>query len=271
MPPHALITLAFALPPADAALGGDIEQLVGSYSKRHAITPRTKRSVWRSHCMDAVGFRLCFTPLAGVLFTVPSRYCALSVRTSSLPWTVGGPASHRISRVRWYSRSVLCTTVRQRTGLSPAVGRCSNRFRCRTWWQRPGWPPGGTSHNPSVARRPCLARRWFRQQPVSLATTPGGVVFPRGTEMFQFPRFPPPTWRCAAITLRGLPHSETVGSVGGSPSPTLSLLTGVLHRLVLPRHSPTAPSVLPGLWHLGCQKMVLDYKTLDPMNRSACS
>ena len=113
-----------------------------------------------------------------------------------------------------------------------------------------------------------MARRWFGQQPVSLATTPGGVVFPRGTEMFQFPRFPPPIWRCAAITLRGLPHSETVGSMGGSPSPTLSLLTGVLHRLVLPRHSPTAPSVLPGLWHLGCQKMVLDYKTLDPMNRS---
>jgi hypothetical protein len=54
--------------------------------------------------MDAVGFRYYFTPLAGVLFTVPSRYCALSVTTSSSPWTVVGPASHRISRVRWYSR-----------------------------------------------------------------------------------------------------------------------------------------------------------------------
>jgi hypothetical protein len=54
--------------------------------------------------MDAVGFRLCFTPLTGVLFTVPSRYCALSVTTSSSPWTVVGPASHRIARVRWYSR-----------------------------------------------------------------------------------------------------------------------------------------------------------------------
>ena len=54
--------------------------------------------------MDAVGFRYYFTPLAGVLFTVPSRYCALSVTTSSSPWTVVGPASHRISRVRWYLR-----------------------------------------------------------------------------------------------------------------------------------------------------------------------
>jgi hypothetical protein len=142
--------------------------------------------------MDAVGFRLSFTPLTGVLFTVPSRYCALSVRPSSLPWTVGGPASHRITRVRWYSRTVPCACGVGRTGLSPAVGRCSNRFRQLSPSQCPGWPPGGTSHNPSAATRPCLARRWFRQQPVSLATTPGGVVSPRGTEMFQFPRFPPP-------------------------------------------------------------------------------
>ncbi len=55
--------------------------------------------------MDAVGFRVYFTPLAGVLFTVPSRYCALSVTTSILPWTVVGPASHQITRVWWYSRS----------------------------------------------------------------------------------------------------------------------------------------------------------------------
>ena len=51
-------------------------------------TPKGTRSPWYpripygSHCMDAGGFRLCFTPLAGVLFTVPSRYCALSVTTS---------------------------------------------------------------------------------------------------------------------------------------------------------------------------------------------
>src|SRR4028119_1304993 len=54
--------------------------------------------------MDACGFRIYFTPLAGVLFTVPSRYCTLSVMSCSLPWTVVGPASHQISRVWWYSR-----------------------------------------------------------------------------------------------------------------------------------------------------------------------
>ena len=58
--------------------------------------------------MDAVGFRLYFTPLTGVLFTVPSRYCALSVTTSRLSWTVVSPASHGISRVPWYSRTLRC-------------------------------------------------------------------------------------------------------------------------------------------------------------------
>jgi hypothetical protein len=53
--------------------------------------------------MDAVGFRIYFTPLAGVLFTVPSRYSALSVTTSRLAWTVVRPDSHRIARVPWYS------------------------------------------------------------------------------------------------------------------------------------------------------------------------
>ncbi len=46
------------------------------------------------------------------------------------------------------------------------------------------------SHNPNYATRACLARSWFRHQPVSLATTPGGFSFPPGTEMFQFPDLP---------------------------------------------------------------------------------
>ena len=33
----------------------------------------------------------------------------------------------------------------------------------------------------------------------------------------------------------------------GCRSPPLSPLSGVLHRLVVPRHPPTAHSVLPGL------------------------
>jgi hypothetical protein len=44
-------------------------------ARRQAVAEAT----WPFDCMQAIGFRVYFTPLAGVLFTVPSRYCALSV------------------------------------------------------------------------------------------------------------------------------------------------------------------------------------------------
>ncbi len=53
--------------------------------------------------MEAHDFRVYFTPLAGVLFTVPSRYCALSVAACSLPWTVVSPASDQVLRAWPYS------------------------------------------------------------------------------------------------------------------------------------------------------------------------
>ena len=107
MPQDALFTLAFALPPAVTTLSGR------HLSTRRVILQKARdhpsaEALSGSHCMDAVGFRLSFTPLTGVLFTVPSRYCALSVTTSRLSWTVVSPASHGISRVPWYSRTLRC-------------------------------------------------------------------------------------------------------------------------------------------------------------------
>jgi hypothetical protein len=43
--------------------------------------PAPKRLGRRLH--GSIRFQVCFTPLAGVLFTVPSRYCALSVAVCS--------------------------------------------------------------------------------------------------------------------------------------------------------------------------------------------
>ncbi len=51
------------------------------------------------------------------------------------------------------------------------------------------WTAGLTT--PPTQRLSALTRRWFRQRPVSLATTPGGLLLPQGTKMFQFPWFPP--------------------------------------------------------------------------------
>ncbi len=94
--------------------------------------------------MDASGFRLYFTPLAGALFTVPSRYCALSVTTSRLSWTVVRPASHGISRVPWYSRWVSQPSHRR-------VPDCH-----RLWWTIPG---PSTQVRSTAARDAPLATR----------------------------------------------------------------------------------------------------------------
>src|SRR5918998_6551753 len=94
---NALFTLGFPRAPAVAALTGPrlvTRRVILQKARDH----RGCKQPYGSHCMDAGGFRLYFTPLAGVLFTVPSRYCALSVTTSILPWTVVGPASHQIAR-----------------------------------------------------------------------------------------------------------------------------------------------------------------------------
>ena len=52
-----------------------------------------------------IGFQVLFHSPPGVLFTFPSQYYALSVHISVSPWRVVPPASHRVSRVPWYSGS----------------------------------------------------------------------------------------------------------------------------------------------------------------------
>lgn len=55
------------------------------------------------------------------------------------------------------------------------------------------------------------------------------------------------------MTAQGLPHSEGTGSQPDCGSPVVSLLVYVLHRLIVPRHPPTAHHVLPGHGSLGAR------------------
>src|SRR4028118_1509422 len=55
------------------------------------------------------------------------------------------------------------------------------------------------------------------------------------------------------MTAQGLPHSEWTGSQPDCGSPVVSLLVYVLHRLIVPRHPPTAHHVLPGHGSLGAR------------------
>jgi hypothetical protein len=72
--------------------------------------------------------------------------------------------------------------------------------------------------------------------------------FPRGTEMFQFPRFASPTYRFSrrsvGITPRGFPHSGIRGSQPACGSPRLFAACHALHRFLAPRHPPSALSEL---------------------------
>jgi hypothetical protein len=70
------------------------------------------------------------------------------------------------------------------------------------------------------------------------------ISTPRGTKMFQFPRFPrrPYGFRpaCGGITPRALPHSGIPGSTPAGGSPRLIAAYHALRRLLAPRHPPCA-------------------------------
>jgi hypothetical protein len=94
------------------------------------------------------------------------------------------------------------------TGLSPAMVRHPRRFphpNWHCWWAD---RPTGRSHNPDAATTVTLTRHRFRQEPVSLATTPGAIVFPPATEMFQFTGCPLPSRECHAMAWRVAPFGN---------------------------------------------------------------
>jgi hypothetical protein len=102
---NALFRLAFTAAPAVAALT-EPRTVTRRIILQKARCHPTSKLVSGSNGMQAHDFRFYFTPLAGVLFTVPSRYCALSVAACSLPWTVVSPASDQVLRARPYSGNI---------------------------------------------------------------------------------------------------------------------------------------------------------------------
>ena len=74
------------------------------------------------------------------------------------------------------------------------------------------------------------------------------LSFPPGTEMVHFPGFARARlWIHRAVRRfyqRGFPHSDIPGSKVACTSPRLIAACHVLHRLLLPRHSPCALSSL---------------------------
>ncbi len=102
--------------------------------------------------------------------------------------------------------------------------------------------------NPASATATTLARMQFRLVPVRspLLGESRLISTPRGTKMFQFPRFPREPYgfgsACRGITPCALPHSGILGSMPADGSPRLLAVCHALHRLLAPRHPPYALS-----------------------------
>jgi hypothetical protein len=141
---------------------------------------------------------------------------------------VVAPASRRVARARRYSGK---RPTRGRADdyaavtLSGAAFQSASSDASRAWRGRTA--PSGLSLQPHDRNGCLLATVVVWAHPGSLATTTGMLSLPRGTEMFQFPRCPPPL--AVSVGTDGLPHSEIVGSQPARGSPT--------HIAALPRPS----------------------------------
>jgi hypothetical protein len=141
---------------------------------------------------EAHGFRLSFTPLAGVLFTVPSRYWSPIGRKRSLALD-GGPPRFRPDSA---CRAVL-TQRAHSDQITVAYGaltpsghpfqQCSagHPLQARMLPHPPARP--SYPHTAPPAGSPAA---WVWAAPRSLAATKGILSLPPGTQMFHFPGCP---------------------------------------------------------------------------------
>jgi hypothetical protein len=187
---HRPFGLAFAPAPAVPALASPrltTRRLILQKARRHRVTPCSDR-------LEAHGFRLSFTPLDGVLFTVPSRYWFPIGRLRYLALGGGPPR---------FPPDITCPAV-----LTLRMHRCSNAVTYgaltrsgRPFQQRSvdvgstrrgvGRPLPCSRSSPMTAAPTSSYAATVWAPPRSLAATQGIVSVPAGTEMFQFPTCPP--------------------------------------------------------------------------------
>ncbi len=219
--------------------------LAGSFYKRHAVSAAAASENARNAALRllvSAGFQGLFHPPRGVLFTFPSRYSFAIGGQGIRPWRVVPPASHRISRAPWYSGTVDPTTPWPPVayGTLTLSGGPFQSLRARP--HRVAVCDLATTTDAALttpAPPPRERDAWFGLIPVRSPLLRDSLLIPlpRGTEMFQFPRFPSVRLciqrRSRPHHGRGLPHSE---------------FDWLIARLQLPSHvSPlSAPFFGPG-------------------------
>jgi hypothetical protein len=143
-----------------------------------------------------IRFQKLFTPLAGVLFTFPSRYwftIGYQVVFSLGRWSSRFPTGFLVSRCTQEPPTVRLDVVYAAITL---FGRPSQAVRLSA--RCPSLPLPKQLDGPTTRyvqrRQACIHTVWA--VPRSLATTSGIsdlISFPKGTEMFQFPSFATPS------------------------------------------------------------------------------
>jgi hypothetical protein len=159
-------------------------------------------------------------------------------------WSPQLPAGFPVSRgTRVHDQPIASPSP---TGLSPSSACLPRQLGSPTLLGRVAAANPTMPHNPEAATAAALARPRFGLNPVRspLLGVSRLIPLPRGTKMFQFPRFPSYTYEFSArwrgITHAGLPHSEIRGSTLVDSSPRLFAVPRVLHRPLAPRHPPRA-------------------------------
>ena len=238
--------LAFAPAPPDSRLSLAIANNSSAHSTKGTPSPGLPRRQPSSDRPGAHGFRISFTPLTGVLFTVPSRYWFTIGRRGCLAlgggpprfppnptwWAVLTRPGHPAPPAVAYGTLTLSGDPFQR---SSADGDSSGARPL------PGSPPRPSYPRPASAAACATGRVWAL--PLSLAATRGLLSLPRGTEMFQFPRFPPSDSR---RTAPGLAPGQ-VAPFGYPRITGCQRLPGAFRRVATPflgprrhRHPPCA-------------------------------
>ena len=156
---------------------------------------------------EAHGFRFCFTPRQGVLFTVPSRYWCTIGRRGYLALGRGRPCFPPDfacpAVLTFMTHPAGCpVTYRTLTFSGPlfqygsARSTNSRRGPCRVL------PPSRST--PPQQRRQPRTLRWFGLLPVRSPLLRESSLFLGVREMFQFPRFPPPLYARGPLSPAGV-------------------------------------------------------------------
>src|ERR1051325_2196806 len=103
---NALFRLAFATAPSFSDLTSPHARNSSAHSSKgtpSGYRPAEAEPATPSDCLWARGFRYCFTPLIGVLFTFPSRYSFAIGRQEYLALDGGPPGFPHERPSTWYS------------------------------------------------------------------------------------------------------------------------------------------------------------------------